>query len=292
MTLGEGNTPPIITLDWLVANRGEVTLVDCRAYLDERDGYANYLAGHIPGSVFVEMDSVFAGSPAPIVGRHPLPDPAAFARGLETVGINELATVVAYDDAGGMIAGRLVWMLRALGQGAALLDGGIQGWIDHPATGALEVGTPSDNAHTIMATRCAVRQFPSELLASADEVAAHVERGGILADSRGRTRYLGEEEPIDAKAGHIPGSISLPFAENLTEDGHFLPMDELARRFGVNKVDGNAIFYCGSGVSACNNLLAIEAAGLGQPRLYVGSWSGWTSDPARPIATGPQSWGD
>lgn len=276
---------PIVSVDWLVANRSDVVVVDARAYLDDRDGHTNYLAGHLPGAVFVDLDSVVAGPAAPIAGRHPLPDPSVFARGLGAVGIGHDTVVVAYDDLGGMIAGRLVWMLRTLGQGAALLDGGLQAWVDStdPRADPLETGASMTGA-----VDHEPRTIPADRLASAEEVAAHVAAGGVVVDSRAAPRYAGDIEPIDAKAGHIPGAINLPFSENLT-GGFFRPLVDLAQRFADAGVDSDAIVYCGSGVSACNNLLAVEAAGGGTPRLYVGSWSGWSSDPTRPVETGPHS---
>jgi thiosulfate/3-mercaptopyruvate sulfurtransferase len=176
------------------------------------------------------------------------------------------------------VAGRLVWMLRIIGQPAALLDGGFTSW-----TGDIETGR---GARPIPVSRSVV-EWPTDAMASADEVAAAIEAGVVVADGRAGDRYRGEIEPIDAKAGHVPGAISLPFSVNL-DQGRFRPVDELRRRFDEAGIDGDGIVYCGSGVSACNNLLAIEAAGLGRPRLYVGSWSGWSSDPDRPVATTEQ----
>lgn len=284
-TLESPTCDPIVSVDWLVANRSDVIIVDGRAYLDDRDGHTNYLVGHLPGAVFVDLDTVVAGPAAPIEGRHPLPDPDVFARGLGAVGIGHDTVVVVYDDLGGMIGGRLVWMLRALGQDAALLDGGLQAWVDStdPNAGSLETGVPTTDP-----VDHEPRTIPANRLASAEEVAAHVAAGGVVADSRAAPRYAGDIEPIDAKAGHIPGAINLPFSQNLL-DGAFLPLAELAQRFAAAGVDSEAIVYCGSGVSACNNLLAVEAAGGGTPRLYVGSWSGWSSDPTRSVETGPHS---
>ena len=273
---------PIVSVSWLRQNRDAVTVVDARAYLDDRDGRTNYLEGHIPGAVFLDLDSDFSGPPETDEGRHPLPDPEAFAASLSAAGIDPDTTVVAYDDQGGLIAGRLVWMLRSLGQPAALLDGGIQAWGDD-----LEQVEPQYEI-----TNCWPRAIPEDRLATADQVVDHIAGGGIVADSRGADRYAGENESIDATGGHVPGAISLPFADNLSSDKTFKMSDELVERFRSNSVDGDAIFYCGSGVSACNNLLAVEAAGLGTPRLYVGSWSGWSSDPSRPVATGPHSEGE
>lgn len=276
---------PIVSVEWLIANRQSVVVVDSRAYLDDRDGSTNFLEGHLPGAVFVDLDTVTAGPAQPVLGRHPLPDPTVFADGLGAVGIGHDTTVVAYDDLGGMIAGRLVWMLRALGQDAALLDGGLQAWetSSNPDAGALDSG-PVER----VAVEHAPRSIPADRLATADDVAAHIAAGGVVADSRATPRYEGQIEPVDAKAGHVPGAINLAFSDNLV-DGFFRDSAELEGRFVDAGVDGEAIVYCGSGVSACNNLLAIESVGRGLPRLYVGSWSGWSSDPSRAVETGPQS---
>jgi thiosulfate/3-mercaptopyruvate sulfurtransferase len=185
--------------------------------------------------------------------------------------------VVAYDDRGGAFAGRLVWMLRTIGQRAALLDGGAANW-----TGPVEAGRVSPEP---VARRPI--PWPANRVADVNEVVAHIAAGGIVVDSREHLRYLGETEPIDRVAGHVPGAINLPFADNLTEAGVFRTPDRLAERFDALRSDPQAIVYCGSGVTACHNALAAEAAGFPPPRLYVGSWSGWTADPDRPVATGP-----
>ncbi len=267
--------PPVVSVDWLRANATNVVLCDVRYYLDGRDGLAAHLAGHLPGAIFIDMDTVLASPAGPVVGRHPLPTPETFAAGLGAAGISAEDTVVVYDDLQGMVAGRLVWMLRILGQNAALLDGGIGAWdgplVTHPT-------------HPV-AVDCPVRPWPTEAIVEADEAASYAAAGGVLADSRAGERYRGEVEPIDPRAGHVPGAINLPFAANLREDGTFKSPEELRERFEAAGVDQSAIFYCGSGVSACHNLLAVEAAGLGLPRLYVASWSGWSSDPDRPAAT-------
>ena len=267
--------PPLVSVDWLRANASRIVLCDVRYYLDGSDGMAAYLAGHLPGAVFIDMDTVLASPAGPVVGRHPLPTPEAFAAGLGAAGISERDTVVVYDDLQGMVAGRLVWMLRVLGQDAALLDGGIGAW-DGPLVTNPTRQTP---------VKCPVRPWPADAVVDADQALAHAAAGGVLADSRAVERYRGEVEPIDPRAGHVPGAINLPFAVNLRADGTFRSPDELRERFEGAGVDETAIFYCGSGVSACHNLLAVEAAGLGLPRLYVASWSGWSSDPDRPAAT-------
>lgn len=269
------NLPPIVDVDWLNSNYSVVIVCDVRYYLDGRDNWAAYLDGHLPGARFVDMDTVLSSAPGPIVGRHPLASPETFAAGLAKLGIGSDAAIVAYDDLGGGIAGRLVWMLRQIGQPAALLSGGMNAWKGTIERGAVEVDPVEREAV----------EWPEGAFVDADAVAAHIAAGGVVADSRSPERYRGETEPIDPRAGHVPGAINLPFVENLsTAGGTFRSTDELAQRFAEANVDADSIIYCGSGVSACNNLLAMESAGLGRAALYVGSWSGWSSDPDRPAA--------
>jgi thiosulfate/3-mercaptopyruvate sulfurtransferase len=251
--------------------RGAV-VVDVRYYLDGRDGRDAYAAGHLPGARYVDLDAVLAAPPGGVGGRHPLPTPEQFAAGLGAAGIGNDDVVVAYDDANAVPASRLVWMLRSLGQDAAVLDGGLAG-----ADGPLEIGWP-----TIDAVARFPRPWPADVVVDADATAAHIAAGGVVADSRAAARYHGEAHPLDTASGHIPGAISLPFDAVVTA-GRFADEAALRARFGAAGVDGDAVFYCGSGVSACVNILAVEHAGLGRPRLYVGSWSGWTADPERPI---------
>ena len=272
--------PPIVSQDWMLENIDDVAVCDVRYYLDGRSGADAYVDGHLPGAVFIDMDTVLASAAGPVVGRHPLPSPETFAKGLAAAGIADNHPVVAYDDLGGMAAGRLVWMLRVIGQPAALLSGGLQGW-----SGALDRGGP-----LVQSVERSEVAWPEDALASADQVAAHVQGGGVVVDSRAPARFRGESEPVDKQAGHVPGAINLPFVENLAapgmDGGEFLAIEDLRSRFSDAHVDQDTIFYCGSGVSACHNVLAVEAVGLGRPRLYVGSWSGWSSDPGRPVATG------
>lgn len=275
--------PPIVDLSWLeqYAGQNEVVVCDVRSYLDGRVGRDAYLAGHLPGARFIDLDTVLAAPAQPILGRHPMPSPEVFASGLGAEGIGDDTTVIAYDDAGGMIAGRLVWMLRILGQPAALLDGGIAAWVAANGADALVAGEPE----VVSAVVRTVQPWPDDAMADADEVSAHIARGGVVVDSRAPERFRGEIEPIDPRAGHVPGAVNLPFAGNLDgplDHGRFLSPAQLADRLRKNGVDAETIVYCGSGVSACNNILAAEHAGLGRPRLYVGSWSGWSSDPGRP----------
>lgn len=244
----------------------DLVICDCRAYLDQREGLDAYRAGHIPQARFVDLETVLSAPPQAGTGggRHPLAEPAVFAAGLGRLGIGHASTVVAYDDAGGAIAARLVWMLRTLGQPAAILDGGIGVW-----DGELETGEPS-----FVAVEHAPRDFPRNAMATREEVGAALEAGHLVVDSRGPERYRGEVEPLDAIAGHIPGATNLPFAGNL-DSGQMRPTTELRQRFASINADPATIYYCGSGVTACHNMLVAEALGIGRGRLYVGSWSGW-----------------
>ena len=268
---------PIIHVADLEQLGAPVVVCDVRWYLDGRSGRDAYRAGHIPGAVFVDLDVHLAGPPSAAVGRHPLPDPADFADALARLGIGQAHTVVAYDDVGGMVAGRLVWMLRILGQPAALLDGGLDAWAGLLATGETKP-TPVD---------CPARLWPDSALVDINQAASWVDRG-ILLDARGVERYRGDTEPVDSRAGHIPGARSAPFADNLSVDGRFRGADQLRERYAALGVDdaGEAVVYCGSGVSACHDLLAMEHAGLGRGRLYPGSWSQWSASD-RPAIVGP-----
>lgn len=263
---------PVVDAGWLAAHP-EAVLADVRWYLDRRSGRDAYLAGHIPGSVFVDLDRHLAAPPSPGAGRHLLPDPADFAAAMAGLGIGEKDLVVAYDDAGGTVAARLVWMLRALGCDAALLDGGLAAF-----DGPLET-EPAQPAPA----RFTPRPWPPEALAGIDDVAG---RAAPLIDAREPARFRGEHEPVDPRAGHIPGAVNLPCRDNLTPDGTFLSPSELRERFAAAGAGPGTISYCGSGVTACHNLLALERAGLGPGRLYPGSWSQYSADPSRPAATG------
>jgi thiosulfate/3-mercaptopyruvate sulfurtransferase len=267
---------PFVDTGWLAEHLDEVVTADVRWYLDGRSARGAYLAGHLPGAVFVDLDTVLAAPASPERGRHPLPDPEAFAAALGQLGIGDRDTVVAYDDAGGVIAARLVWMLRATGHDAAVLDGGIDAW-----DGPLEAG-PSLRA----VAEFGAREWPSELIATIDEVADAGD--AVLLDARDGPRFSGAFEPVDPRPGHIPGARSLPVREHVGPDGRLLPRDELAERLrGVGVDDGvEVISSCGSGVTACHNLLVLSHLGLPPGRLYPGSWSQWSADPARPAETG------
>lgn len=266
--------PPVVDRDRLATLPGAV-VADVRWYLDGRSGREAYASGHLPGAVFVDLDTALAAPPSPQRGRHPLPEPEVFARELGAAGIGDGDAVVAYDDAGGTIAARLVWLLRVTGRDAALLDGGVT--VGEPG---LETGPPRrPPAHLTPVP------WPPHALADADELAAP---GVVVLDARDAARYRGEVEPVDPRPGHVPGALSMPTREHLGPDGRLLPAGELRRRFAAAGVTGgqDVVAMCGSGVTACHLLLTLEHAGLGAGRLYPGSWSQWSSDPTRPAATG------
>ena len=260
-------------------------VVDCRFALAEpAKGRRDYLAAHIPGAVYAHLDEDLSGPVVPgQSGRHPLPAVDAFAATLSAWGIDDGVQVVVYDDASGVYAGRLWWMLRWLGHDAvALLDGDWRLWQS-------EGRTTRDGVEQ-RAPRVFTPRLRPHLLATTDEIAARLGAPDLhLFDARAADRYRGENETIDPVAGHIPGAVNAPYAGNLDADGRFLSAGELRDRYEALLGDApaeEAIFDCGSGVSAVHDLIALAVAGLGLPRLYVGSWSEWSADPARPAATG------
>jgi thiosulfate/3-mercaptopyruvate sulfurtransferase len=268
---------PFVDSDWLREHRDQVVLADVRWYLDGRSGRKAYEAGHIPGAVFVDLDTVLSEpSEDDSHGRHPLPTPERFADGLGELGIRDSDTVIAYDDAGGVIAARLVWLLRASGHDAALLDGGLAAW----PTADLHADYPRPRPP---ATFTAV-PWPSDRLFEIDEVAATTD---VLIDARDRARFGGGPDPVDPRSGHIPGASSVPTREHLDAEKRIQSPKQLRATFSEAGIEAGTpvVSYCGSGVTACHNLLALEHAGLGPGRLYPGSWSEWSRDPAREIAT-------
>ena len=288
---------PFVSVEWLRAHRAEVVLVDIRWYIDGRPGRPAYEAGHIPGAVFVDLDAVLSGphSDGDSTGRHPLPTPERFAAGLAAVGIGDGDTVIAYDDAGGVIAARLVWMLRAIGHDAALLDGGLTAW----PVEDLHSGSPRPRP---VATFTPV-PWPAERLASIDEVthlsaaltgdaspkdgASQAGRTEVLIDARDRGRFAGGPDPVDPRSGHIPGARNVPTREHLDAAGLVASPEQLRETFAAAGIEAGTLVIssCGSGVTACHNLLALEHAGLGEQRLYVGSFSEWSRDPGKPVET-------
>lgn len=265
---------PVVDLAWVLERGDRVVLADVRWYLDGRSGRAAYDSGHLPGAVFVDLDRWLARPASPAAGRHPLPEPEVFAEGMAAAGIGDGDIVIGYDDAGGVVAARLVWMLRATGHEAALLDGGLSAY-----AGELSRGEPVRPPAVFTS-----RPWPADRLAGIDDAAGG---GFVVLDARDPARFRGDAEPVDPRAGHIPGARNMPCRENLEPGGRFLPVPELRERFAAAGVrDGaSVVSYCGSGVTACHNLLAIEHAGLGVGRLYPGSWSQYSATD-RPAATG------
>lgn len=273
---------PIISIDELV-DHPDAVIADVRWYLDGRSGRAAYEGGHLPGAVFVDLErDLSMPAEVPTAGRHPLPDPEAFAAAMSSLGIGDDSTVIAYDDTGGMTAGRLVVMLRMLGRDAAVLDGGIGLWAGELMEG---VGIIPEQLEF---TPC---EWPIDRLADETEVAvtATAERGLVL-DARHHERFTGEVTQIDPRPGHIPGAANAPWVDNIDPaTGRFRSALELRERFnalGASDSD-TVVAYCGSGVSACMNVLGMERAGLPVPRLYVASFSGWSADPDREVEVGP-----
>ncbi len=279
----------------LESHQRQVAVLDVRWQLGGPPGIQAYQRGHLPGAVFIELDKDLAGPPGrPLAGgapgtdgRHPLPDHSVFEAAMRAAGLDDGQLAVAYDDAGSTIAARLWWLLRYFGHdNVAVLDGGLRAWAD--------AGLP--------VTTQAPRPRPGNFGAGQGggmpvldaAAAAAAARSGILLDARAAERYRGEVEPIDAAAGHIPGAISAPATGNLASDGTFLPPAALRERFttlGLPRPGTSAAVvagaYCGSGVTAAQEVLALELAGL-PAALYVGSWSAWSSDPSRPVATGAE----
>ena len=256
-------------------------IFDCRHDLfDLAKGESLYREGHIPGAHFANVDTELSGDKSGTNGRHPLPSPAAFTAFLARNGVSNTSTVVAYDDVGGQFASRLWWMTRWIGlSNVSLLDGGIQKWLAEGRTLSTDVPAPS----------------PSPLRGSADplmvwsaaEVLAHIDDANIsLIDARTAERYHGETEPIDPVAGHIPNALNRFYKSNLHADLTFRPPQEIQSEFSVltgNKAPEQVVHYCGSGVTACANLFAMEYAGLHGSKLFTGSWSEWVADPTRPV---------
>lgn len=279
------SVPQLVTPGWLAEHLGEpnVRPIDVRWYLTEPGrGRQEYLEGHIPGAVFLDIDGDLAAPRGSGPGRHPLPSAEHFAAAASRAGIGPSTHVVAYDSSGGAYATRVWWLLRYFGhQQVSLLDGG---WMEWLAQGYLtEAGTP-----TIAPAPFVASPTPG-LVVNADQVdTLRAQPGALVLDARAAERYEGRSEPIDPRAGHIPGAKSAPFAANLREDGSFKSPDELKAQFAALGADAaqQIVCYCGSGVTATHNIFALALAGYPAPLLYEGSWSDWSSDPARPAATG------
>lgn len=254
-------------------------VLDVRWKLGGPPGRDEYAAGHIPGAVYVDLDTELAGHGLPTDGRHPLPAEDDFREAVRRWGLDDGDDVVVYDDASGTSAARAWWLLRHAGFGSVrVLDGGLAAW--RASGGAIETepNIPEPGTATV-----AWGGMPT---IDADAAAAFPDNG-VLLDARAGERFRGEIEPVDPRAGHIPGAVSAPTTGNLADDGTLLPVDALAERFAALGVtpDAPVAVYCGSGVTAAHEILALEEAGIGAA-LYPGSFSAWSNDDARPVATG------
>ena len=266
-------------------------ILDCRHDLVNLSaGREAYAAGHLPHAQFADVETALSGArhggDGVFRGRHPLPERAAFIEQLRAWGVNDGTQVVAYDAHGGMFAARLWWMLRWVGHDAvAVLDGGLPAW--QAAGLALETGVPAARAHGTIALREAL-VATVDVNQVLDIVEKRVNNGGrLVVDARAPDRFRGENETIDPVGGHIPGAKNRFFKDNLQADGRFKAPAQLQAELGSVVGDpARAIMQCGSGVTACHNLLALEVAGMKGAALYPGSWSEWSADPSRPVATG------
>ena len=271
----------------VLANRlsdPNVVVVDCRYKLDEEGwGRREYAARHVPSAVYASLGHDLAGPRTGTNGRHPLPDPRTFAKTVGRLGIASGVQAVAYDQDNGMYASRLWWMLRWLGHDAvAVLDGGFAKWTKE--------GRATVSGEETRAPREFAASARSQMVVDADRVSSLLAmRESTLVDARAPERYRGETEPIDKLPGHIPGAANHFFQWNLDERGTFRTPEELRDRLRQSIGDvppDRLVCYCGSGVTACHNLLALEHAGFRGAKLYPGSWSEWSSDPARPVERG------
>ncbi|OAH10645.1 sulfurtransferase [Streptomyces jeddahensis] len=266
--LASGHPPVLLDVRWQLTAKGSAPF----------DGRAAYEAGHIPGAVFVDLDAELAGPPG-ARGRHPLPDVAEFGAAMRRAGVSADTPVVTYDGGQGWAAARAWWLLRWTGHPSVrVLDGGLGAW-----EGPLDTEIPRPEPGTF-------EPVPGAMGLLDAGGAAALARTGLLLDARAAERYRGDVEPIDPVGGHIPGAVSAPTTENVAEDGRLLPAEELAARF--KSLGASATYeigvYCGSGVSAAHEVLALAVAGI-PAALYAGSWSEWSSDASRPVATGPEA---
>ncbi len=283
------NEGPLIQAEDL-ANRLEdagLRIFDCRFDLLRPDaGRSLYDAAHLPGAAYADLNRDLSVPQTPRSGRHPLPEPAAFAARMREWGVSGDSLVVAYDDGNSMYAARLWWMLRWLGHRSALvLDGGMRRW--------MQLGLPLEESIRSRQPGNFVAHSHPEFVVGAQQVLAASRDGtSRILDVRAAERYRGDVEPIDAVAGHVPGALNHPFTSSLGADGRFLPAAELRaaleERLGGMPAQ-RTVAMCGSGVTACHLLLAMEVAGLGGARLYAGSWSEWSRDPSLPVARGEAS---
>lgn len=262
-----------VALNEALAGTDPPVLLDVRWALGQTDGHDRYLDGHLPGAVFVDLETELAAPASPQEGRHPLPDLAAFEAAARRWGVAADRPVVAYDAVGGTSAARAWWLLRWAGvRDVRLLDGGLAAWT---AAGLpLDAGSVTPEPGDVVLVPGALPTIDADQAAAWD---------GSLLDARAAERYAGDVEPVDPRAGHIPGALSVPTAGNLGPDGTFLSDAALRERFA--SVEGPVAVYCGSGVTAAHEVAALASIGV-ETALYPGSWSQWSNDPSRPVATG------
>ena len=279
----------LISVEELAARLDDCVVADCRHDLFKpAQGADDYAVGHIPGASFVSLDRDLAGPKGDgRSGRHPLPDPAVLRARLQSLGLSDGRQLVVYDADTGGFAGRLWWLARWLGhEGVAVLDGGFRAWraAGYPVTAEVPVGQALGtlSANPPLATGVTARELLDD----------QPRRERLVIDARAPERWRGDTEPLDPVGGHIPGAVNRPLQLNLRPDGRFKPAEVLREEFTAllaGRNPASVVHSCGSGVSACHNLLAMEHAGLTGASLYPGSWSEWCADPARPIARGPEA---
>ncbi|MEM7323751.1 MAG: sulfurtransferase [Actinomycetota bacterium] len=266
---------PLVSPDWLEANLSQVRVVDVGWSIEQGPHLDRYRSRHIPGAVFCDLDADLSAPPG-TRGRHPLPTPDDFATARARLGAGRLP-VVAYDDRGGPTAARLWWMLDAIGHPVAVLDGGLANW--HGALDAGESESFTDSVDPV--------PWPADRFIPVGDVLDAVDDGALVLDARSAERFAGADNPIDKRPGHIPGSVSRPWTDNVDDGGRFRSSHQLRADFeGLGATEETSLVAsCGSGVTACHDLLAARIAGFPPGRLYVGSWSEWSQDPDRPVAT-------
>jgi thiosulfate/3-mercaptopyruvate sulfurtransferase len=267
-------------------DRKNLVIIDCRFDLAKPDwGLENYKKGHIPGAFYAHLNQDLSGAITTETGRHPLPGQDEFIKKLDLWGVNNKSQVVVYDTTGGAFAARLWWMLKYYGHSkAAVLDGGLSKWMDdgYPISSGVEISNGL-GVHFIPEID------PTRMVSTAEIEQLYINSATLIIDARALQRFRGEIEPIDPVAGHIPGAVNRFHVDNLSQSGTLKSAEILKNEFAAllhGRSPENVIVYCGSGVTSCHHLLAMEIAGLPGARLYVGSWSEWIRDPAHPVAIG------
>lgn len=266
----------------MALERPDVVIIDCRfSLLDPSTGEQAWARAHLPGAVYAHLERDLSDMMRHGHGRHPWPDARVFSEKLRRWGVTPTSQVVAYDDGDGAMAARLWFMLRAMGhEKVAVLDGGLLRWT--------ALGLPMSTAAPMPSPSFYNAQFDMSHLVDSQQLDAHLAAGGVLLDARAPERFRGEVEPLDRVAGHVPGALNRPYAQNLA-DGKFKTAMQLAAEYREllnGRAAADVVVMCGSGVTACHNLLAMDRAGLRGARLYADSWSGWITDISRPVAVG------